>query len=73
MRPKCFNEKNQHNGDYLVELESYRADVIADVDHVVSWCPECGAIVIDNVIDGRLMRAHVKMRWPKITRKELGR
>ncbi len=33
--------------------EIYR-DTDGFVDIVVRWCPECGAIVIDNDVDGRV-------------------
>ena len=69
MKPKCFDENNVHNGDYLKEMARY--DVGWNVDHVVSWCPLCGAIAIDEESDGRRFNKVVKMNWPDTTRKGL--
>lgn len=68
MKPKCFNENNVHNRNYLIELENY--DVGWNTDHSIKWCPECGAIVIDKVSDNRLSD-HIKMKWPNVTKRKL--
>lgn len=36
-----------------------------NVDHVVRWCPDCGAVAIDKESDGRLMGTVVPMKFPK--------
>ena len=41
-----------------------------DEEEVVRWCPECGAIVVDCDIDGRVMPGYYKkLRYPNITKK----
>lgn len=41
-----------------------------DEEKVVRWCPECGAIVIDHDIDGRVMPGYyMKLRCPNIVTK----
>lgn len=41
-----------------------------DEEKVVRWCPECGAIVVDNDIDGRIMPGYYqKLKYPNITKK----
>ncbi len=62
---KCFNEKNQHIG----RLETLRRFTHLDTESVVRWCPECGTVVIDREVDGRLMGSVVKMKFPKAVRK----
>jgi valyl-tRNA synthetase len=48
----------------LVEVS--RTNVTWDVVDVVRWCPDCGAIVVDVEIDGRVSPGEVmKMRFPK--------
>ena len=32
--------------------------------HVVRWCSQCGAVVIDVEVDNRLMGAVVEMKFP---------
>jgi len=64
---KCFNEKNQHIG----RLETLRRFTHLDTESVVRYCPECGAIVIDREVDGRIMGSVVKMKFPEITRRAL--
>lgn len=39
-------------------------------EKVIRWCPECGAIVVDMEVDGRLYPGHYKkIRYPNITKK----
>ena len=38
----------------LHPLKTIYTDSDGFVDTVVRWCPECGAIVIDNDVDGRV-------------------
>jgi len=63
----CFNEKNQHIG----RLEVLRRFTHIDTESVVRWCPECGVVVVDREVDGRLMGSVVKMKFPETVRKEL--
>jgi hypothetical protein len=34
---------------------------------VVRWCEDCGAIVVDREVDGRLAGRIEEMRFPKLT------
>jgi hypothetical protein len=63
----CFNEKNQHIGS----LKVLRRFTHLDTESVVRWCPECGAVVVDREVDGRLMGSVVKMQFPETVRKVL--
>ena len=57
LRLTCFNDKNQHIGPL---------QTIAAFDfYEVNWCPLCGAVTLDEVVDGRLMRSF--MQFPQIT------
>ena len=38
----------------LHPLKTIYTDSDGFVDIVIRWCPECGAIVIDNDVDGRV-------------------
>ena len=38
----------------LHPLKTIYTDSDGFVDVVIRWCPECGAIVIDNDVDGRV-------------------
>ena len=41
-----------------------------DEEKAVRWCYECGAIVIDHDIDGRIIPGHYsKLMYPNITKK----
>lgn len=41
-----------------------------DGDAVAKWCPDCGAVVVDRVIDGRVSPGGIKkMRFPKSARR----
>lgn len=35
-------------------IEIYRAGFDGDIQHVVRWCPECGSVVVDSELDGRV-------------------
>ncbi len=63
--PKCYDEKNPktHNGDYLEEI--YRFGNEDHENYVVRWCPECGAVVIDEEMDNRMCGSAVPMKFPK--------
>lgn len=62
---KC--KKGKHP---LIEIS--RISLGYDEEKVVRWCPQCGAIVADLEVDGRLFPGeYLKMRIPKIT-KEMG-
>lgn len=60
---KCF-DKELHNGYYLEEIyhsgENGYGEAVS-----IKWCPECGAVVGDIEVDGRLMDRNFKMRYPK--------
>ena len=38
----------------LHPLKTIYTDSDGFVDVVIRWCPECGAVVIDNDVDGRV-------------------
>jgi len=63
----CFNKKNQHIGN-LRTITRFTIDSICNVEAVVKWCPQCGAIVVDKEVDGRLMNSRIKMQFPDITK-----
>ena len=47
--------------------EIYRSGYEDDIQDVVRWCPECGAIVVDGEIDGRTRPGGgAPMRFPSI-------
>lgn len=36
-----------------------------NTESVVKWCPECGAVVVDTELDGRVVPGNVaRMRFP---------
>jgi valyl-tRNA synthetase len=38
------------------------------IESVVRWCPDCGAIVVDGEMDGRVQAGQVmKMKFPTST------
>jgi hypothetical protein len=37
-----------------------------DPYHVIRWCPDCGAVVVDLEIDGRLVGHSTRMRFPEL-------
>lgn len=41
------------------------------IDHVVRWCQDCGAVVVDTDVDGRtLPGAFMKMQFPSTAYKK---
>ena len=42
----CFDGKT-HKGDYLEEIYRAKADSSFREEHVIYWCKECGAVVLD--------------------------
>lgn len=49
-------------------IEVFRAGSDEGIQSVVRWCPDCGAVVVDDEIDGRVHAGEVmKMRFPKET------
>jgi len=66
----CFNEKNQHIGK-LETLKTYCLDSILDVYAHIRWCPECGAVVIDRIVDGRQMGCYLDMKFPGVAKRIL--
>lgn len=45
----------------------YIESIDSSVDNCIMWCSDCGAIVVDVVVDGKLMPGyHRKMELPKI-------
>lgn len=54
------------NGNHTLE-EVYEERVDSSISNLVQWCSNCGAIVVDVVIDGRVSPgAIMKMKLPKI-------
>lgn len=60
--------KNCRKGNHdLKEID--RTHCAYDEDFVVRWCQNCGAIVIDLEVDGRLFPGHyMKMKLPKLVK-----
>jgi hypothetical protein len=59
---KCFTE-NKHTG----RLETISRMCFGQEEEVVKWCPNCGTIVIDLEVDGRIYPGKImKMQFPKI-------
>ena len=65
----CFNEKNQHVGN-LQRLRSFLIDAMG-VWASVYWCPVCGAVVIDQEIDGRRMGNVMEMKFPVLAKENI--
>lgn len=42
------------NGKNHPLKEIFRAGFEDDVQSVVRWCPDCGAVVVDGELDGRV-------------------
>jgi len=55
----------------LVEVFSDEPAFVGDLDpyHVVRWCPDCGAVVVDLEVDGRLIGRATKMKFPQLAYK----
>lgn len=52
-------------------LEVIYTEYGAVSEHVVRWCPKCGAVVVDEDFDGRTNPGAVlKMRFPHMSRPE---
>jgi len=66
----CFDDKNRHIGK-LYSL--FRVSTDPDLDAVVRWCPKCGAVVVDREHDNKIFGSYVKMKFPELTRKALGK
>jgi len=50
-------------------VEVYRASEGYDIDNVVRWCKDCGAIVVDGEYDGRVRPGAVSaMMFPATVR-----
>jgi len=59
----CIDEEtNTHRPDYLTTVYSHFGTY--DVMEIVRWCICCGAIVVDEEVDGRLMKSS-KMHFPQ--------
>lgn len=42
-----------------------------DIQDVVRWCPDCGAVVVDGEMDGRVRPGHVvPMQFPKTAKRQ---
>jgi len=63
------------NGNHdLKEIHRSLHDCIGDVDAVVRWCKECGAVVVDADRDGRTFAGRIsEMKFPKIVYENLRR
>lgn len=49
-------------------IEVFRTGCEDGIQSVVRWCPDCGAVVVDEELDGRVYAGSVmKMRFPKET------
>jgi hypothetical protein len=57
-----------HKGQHPL-VEVFRASTGFDIDHVVRWCSNCGAIVVDVDHDNRTHPGAVmQMRLPALAR-----
>lgn len=55
-------------------IEIMRVSEGFDIDRVVRWCPDCGAVVVDGECDGRVAPGRVmQMRFPRNYRATLSR
>ena len=61
---RCFNDNSGHVGP-LKRLATFSG---IDTERAVMWCPRCGAVVIDVLVNGRRMGQMVSMRFPEITK-----
>jgi hypothetical protein len=58
-------------GDHKL-IEIFRAENPNGIEHVVRWCGDCGAIVVDGEMDGRVKPgAAMRLRLPVIARREI--
>jgi reverse gyrase len=68
-KPKCFDKGGTHSDEYLEEIYTSGYEDIYDS---VKWCKECGAIVVDNVVDRIIMAGNVKeMKFSNLLKKIL--
>jgi len=65
----CFNEKNEHIGD-LQRIGSFLIDAMG-VWASVCWCPTCGAVVIDEEVDGRRVGIFKEMKFPTLAKENI--
>ena len=68
-KPRCYNEKKEHSGDYLIELRRYNLGW--NEEEVIRWCKECGDVVIDKESDGRKFGSVVPMQFSKLVKNVL--
>lgn len=63
--PECIKSGNHD----LIEISS-KVGMYSE-EYIVRWCTECGAIVIDEEIDGKIMHPGgiMKMKYPKISKR----
>jgi hypothetical protein len=55
------------NGTNHNLVEIYRDGYADDINTVVRWCKDCGAVVVDSDYDGRTMPGHNSpMRFPNM-------
>ena len=65
---KCFDKRSRHVGELQTLI---RIDTDPDLEAVVRWCPECGAVVVDKEHDNRMFGNYVGMKFSKLTRRTL--
>ncbi len=47
-------------------IKIYTADTLTGFTHNVMWCPECGCVVVDLEVDGRVAPGAVmRMKSPR--------
>ena len=56
----------------MCDLKNHNLEVIYTVDlgwneeHVVKWCKDCGAVVVDQESDGKFFKSIMEMKFPKV-------
>ena len=61
-------DNRNHNLEEIIRIGTYDNGVYK----VVNWCSDCGAIVIDGEIDGRIYPGrYMKIRFPKEIKKKI--
>ena len=60
---RCWNAQGKHDGTYLEEVFCSGSD---DECVSIKWCSECGAVVGDVEVDGRLMGSQFRMKFPRV-------
>ena len=58
---KCTDSDNKHSPNFLKVILKFESGSFGE-EIVVRWCRCCGAITVDEQVDGRLFRP--SMRWP---------